>query len=57
MGAKNPKSGFSDCMVMLQMKDGSFQRVQPTEKGTLDCKESYITTVQLDPVVEAQKIQ
>ena len=57
MGAKNPKQGFSDCMVMLQITNGAFQRVQPTQKGTLDCNPDYLTTVQLDPVVEAQKIQ
>jgi len=57
MGAKNPKGGFSDCMVMLQIKNGSFERVQPTDKGKLDCNPDYLTTVNIDPVVEAQKIQ
>ena len=37
MGAKNPKGGFSDCMVILQMGAAGFERVQPTEKGKLDC--------------------
>ena len=57
MGAKNPKGGFSDCMVMLQVKNGGFVRVQPTEAGKLDCNPDYLTTVTIDPVVEAQKIQ
>ena len=57
MGAKNPKGGFSDCMVMLQLKGSAFERVQPTEKGKLDCSPAYLTTVNLDPAVEASKIQ
>ena len=42
---------------MLQVKNGGFERVQPTEKGKLDCNPDYLTSVTLDPVVEAQKIQ
>ncbi len=57
MGAKNPKGGFSDCQVILQMGANGFERVKPTEKGQLDCNPDYITTVNLDPAVEAQKIQ
>ena len=57
MGAKNPKGGFSDCMVVTQVENGEFVRVQPTEKGTLDCNPDYLTTVNADPTVEAQKIQ
>ncbi len=57
MGPKNPKGGFSDCQVILQMGTNGFERVQPTEKGQLDCNPDYITTVNLDPAVEAQKIQ
>ena len=57
-GAKNPKGGFSDCMVMLKMGADGFERVKPpTEVGTLDCNPDYLTTVNLDPAVEAQKIQ
>jgi len=56
MGAKDPKGGFSDCMVVLQEQAGSFQRAVPAEKGTLDCDPSYLTTVDLDPAVEAAKI-
>ncbi len=57
MGAKDPKQGFSDCMVIMQMKSGSYERILPAETGTLDCNPAYITKVTLDPVVEAQKIQ
>jgi len=57
MGAKDPKGGFSDCMVMLQLGSDGWERLKPTEKGTLDCSASYVTKVTLDPVAEAQKIQ
>jgi ABC-type branched-subunit amino acid transport system substrate-binding protein len=57
MGAKNPKGGFSDCMVVMQVKSGAFVRATPTDKGKLDCNPDYLTTVTLDPAVEAQKIQ
>jgi len=57
MGAKNPKGGFSDCMVMLQVEGGEFVRKFPAEKGTLDCNPQYLTKVNIDPAVEAQKIQ
>jgi len=57
MGPKNPKSGFSDCQVIVQLEGGTWVRKLPTEKGQLDCKPSYLTTLTLDPAVEAQKIQ
>jgi ABC-type branched-subunit amino acid transport system substrate-binding protein len=57
MGAKNPKGGFSDCMVVLKAGSSGFERMLPTDKGKLDCNPSYLTTVNLDPAVEAQKIQ
>ena len=57
MGPKDPKGGFSDCMVVLQMGASGFERAQPTEPGKLDCNPSYVSKVTLDPVVEAQKIQ
>jgi hypothetical protein len=57
MGPKDPKEGFSDCMVIMQMGASGFERLVPEEVGTLDCDPSYITTVTLDPVAEAAKIQ
>jgi ABC-type branched-subunit amino acid transport system substrate-binding protein len=57
MGAKDPKGGFSDCMMILQATATGWERIQPTEVGTLDCDPSYITKVTLDPVAEAAKIQ
>jgi ABC-type branched-subunit amino acid transport system substrate-binding protein len=57
MGPKDPKGGFSDCMVILQMGASGFERIKPEQAGTLDCNPKYLTKVTLDPVVEAQKIQ
>jgi hypothetical protein len=57
MGAKDPKGGFSDCMVILQMGADGWERAKPTEVGTLDCDPSYVAKITLDPVVEAAKIQ
>ncbi len=57
MGAKDPKGGFSDCYVMLQVENGEFVRKFPADKGTLSCDAKYLTQVTIDPAVEAQKIQ
>ena len=57
MGAKNPKSGFSECMVIVQAEAGEFKRVEPAEKGTFNCSPDNLVTVNVDPVVEAQKVQ
>jgi ABC-type branched-subunit amino acid transport system substrate-binding protein len=57
MGAKNPKGGFSDCMVIMQVNGGAFERVEPAEKGKLTCSPDNLKTVNIDPVVEAAKVQ
>jgi ABC-type branched-subunit amino acid transport system substrate-binding protein len=57
MGERDPKGGLSDCLVMMQMKDGAFVRMVPEDKGKLDCNPDYLVTVELDPTVEASKIQ
>jgi hypothetical protein len=57
MGPKDPKGGFSDCQVILKTTADGFERVWPEEEGTLDCDPSYLTTVNIDPAVEATKIQ
>lgn len=56
MGAKDLK-GNSDCFVLLQVQGGKFVRVFPEERGTLDCDPANIATVQIDPAVEATKVQ
>ena len=53
---KNLK-GFSPCFVVLQVKNGKWERAFPSEKGTLNCDQSNLTTVTLDPAAEAAKIQ
>lgn len=48
---------FSDCFVLLQIKDGKFNRVFPKEPGTLDCNASNIVTVKLDPAAAAADVK
>ncbi len=55
MGAKDLK-GTSDCFVLLQVKDGKFERVFPEERGTLDCDPANVVTVEIDPAVEVAKL-
>jgi len=38
----------SPCHVLLQVKNGDFQRILPTKPGTFDCNKKYVKTVQLD---------
>jgi ABC-type branched-subunit amino acid transport system substrate-binding protein len=40
---------YSDCMVMMQVQNGKFVRVQPTEKGKFDCNPKYLTDIAIDP--------
>ena len=54
-----PRTGtkvFSDCMVLMQLKNGKFERVTGTA-GKLDCKPNYVQTVTLDPQVEAASVK
>ncbi len=55
MGAKDLK-GTSNCFVLLQVKDGAFERVFPEERGTLDCDPANLATVEIDPAVAATTI-
>jgi hypothetical protein len=36
-------------MVMMQVQNGKFVRVQPTEKGKFDCNPMYLTDIAIDP--------
>ena len=38
----------SDCHILLQVKNGDYQRLQPTKPGTFDCNKKYVKTIQLD---------
>ncbi len=40
---------YSDCMVVLQVQNGKFVRVQPTEAGKFDCNPDYLTDLAIDP--------
>jgi hypothetical protein len=35
--------------VLLQVRDGAFVRVQPAERGTLDCDPANLVDVVVDP--------
>jgi ABC-type branched-subunit amino acid transport system substrate-binding protein len=56
MGPKNPKGGFSDCLVIMQMKADGFERVFPEEPGTIECSPDALVEVSLDPAAEAANI-
>ena len=60
IGPKNPKggpNGVSPCIARMQMQGGAFVRTEPDQKGKLDCNPDYLVTVNIDPAVEAAKIQ
>ena len=48
---------FSPCFLMLQVKQGKFVRVHPTEVGTMDCDPGNVTTVTIDPVAAAAALK
>jgi ABC-type branched-subunit amino acid transport system substrate-binding protein len=55
MGAKGPKS-FSDCMVVMQIKDGKFTRVTG-KPGEFTCEpQNVLTITNFDPAAEASKV-
>jgi ABC-type branched-subunit amino acid transport system substrate-binding protein len=55
MGKKSLR-GTSSCVVVLQVQNGKWARVFPTEKGTMDCTSVNLTKVSIDPVAEAAKL-
>jgi hypothetical protein len=40
---------YSPCYVMVQVRDGAFERVHPEEPGTFDCDEANLVTVRVNP--------
>jgi ABC-type branched-subunit amino acid transport system substrate-binding protein len=48
---------FSNCFVLLQVQNGKFVRVFPTQSGTMDCNASNLLTVNVDPIAEAAKLK
>jgi len=59
MGAKalQGPGSFSNCFLIMQVKDGKFVRVYPAEAGKMDCNASNLVTVNVDPVAEATKLK
>lgn len=57
IGKRNTAKTMSDCMVVMQINNGKFERVFPKQAGTMDCKPSYITTVKLDPQAAAAQVK
>lgn len=56
MGAKSAK-GFSDCFVMMQIKGGTFSRINGTA-GEFVCDPSNVVTIKnYDPAAEAAKVR
>ena len=56
IGTRSSPKTFSNCFVIMQLKDGKFVR-SSGKPGTLDCNANYIQTVTLDPQVEAAKVK
>jgi ABC-type branched-subunit amino acid transport system substrate-binding protein len=44
--------GISNCVVVIQVKNGKFERVFPTERGKLSCSDSNMVTSKFDPTKE-----
>jgi hypothetical protein len=59
MGKKSLQGAgsVSDCFLVVQVQNGKYVRVYPTQPGTMDCNPSNLTTVNLDPTAEATKIK
>lgn len=53
---KNNLRGVSDCFLIVQIQGGKFERVHPTERGTMTCDPSNVVTVTVDPAAEAEKL-
>lgn len=55
--ARTGQKVFSDCMVIMQINGGKFERVFPKEAGTLDCKTENVVTVKMDPAAAAANVK
>src|SRR6185436_16817004 len=47
--APHEQRKYSDCMVVMQVQNGKFVRIKPTETGKFDCNPDYLTPVSVDP--------
>ena len=41
----------------MQVQNGKYVRVYPTQPGTMDCNPSNLATLNVDPVAEGAKIK
>jgi len=48
---------FSPCYMIMKVQGGKFVRVYPTKPGTLDCTPSNVTTINIDPIAEANALK
>jgi len=59
LGAKSLQgaNSISPCFLIMQVRNGKFVRVYPTQPGTMDCSPSNLLTVTIDPVAAAAAIK
>lgn len=57
IGKRTTAKTFSDCMVVMQINNGKFQRVYPKQPGTMECASDKVQTVRLDPQEAAKSIK
>ena len=57
MGAKNPKGGFSDCMIMMTIKGGTLRAGLPRRSGHVVVRSEVPHQVTLDPLAATSNIQ
>ncbi len=57
LGVTNPAGKISGpCFAVMQIQNGEFVKVHPTERGVLDCDSDNIRTITLDAAAEAEKL-
>jgi hypothetical protein len=55
--APKPMRGVTTCGLVMQIQNGEFERVYPSQPGTFECTPDDLITVNLDPAAEAAKLQ
>jgi ABC-type branched-subunit amino acid transport system substrate-binding protein len=55
-GWAGPRSlrGISACYVLMQLQGSEFVRVHPEERGTMDCADTNLTELTVEPVAAAE---
>ena len=59
MGEKSLQGGnaISPCFMIMQVRNGAFARVYPSQPGTMDCNPSNLVNVTIDPVAAAAALK